>query len=281
MSNIPGDDLDVHELPVFELSALFMHYDDVYFGNDLSRGGVWVEWSSSRMTLCAGVCEHQAGGGARIKLSEPLLKLRPILELKETLLHEMIHAYIFIMRIRDGDHGPQFQQRMRLINQATCVDCQRPPQGYNITIYHSLHDEVDNYRTHHWKCKQCGNLVKRASNRPPQVADCRGRNGRGPDCMDVKCAYHMHIKHCGGEYEKIAEPAGFKDKNKRKKASGTGPDSQKGNAKRPNKGSTTGEPSQQASIHDLLPVPFISESPGHAPQNTSDQRRFAAVVDLT
>ena len=34
-----------------------------------------VEWSSARMTLCGGVCEWRPGGGCRIKLSEPLLKV--------------------------------------------------------------------------------------------------------------------------------------------------------------------------------------------------------------
>jgi hypothetical protein len=43
-----------------------------------------------------------------IRLSVPLLKLRPRKDLVETLLHEMIHAYLFVT---DGDddhdgHGP-------------------------------------------------------------------------------------------------------------------------------------------------------------------------------
>lgn len=53
-----------------------------------------------------------------------VLQLRPLLELKETLLHEMIHAYIFLLRIRDGDHGPKFQERMHLINRSTFPDSQ-------------------------------------------------------------------------------------------------------------------------------------------------------------
>ena len=40
--------------------------------------------------------------------------------------------------------------------------------------------EVDHYRQHHWRCERCGNVVKRAMNRPPQEADCRwgGWEGR-------------------------------------------------------------------------------------------------------
>lgn len=29
---------------------------------------------------------------------------------------------------------------------------QRPPGGYKITVYHTMHDEVNNYRTHVWRC---------------------------------------------------------------------------------------------------------------------------------
>ncbi|DBA74758.1 TPA: hypothetical protein ACH3X2_009283 [Trebouxia sp. C0005] len=122
----------------------------------------------------------------------------------------MIHAWIFLGKIRDqGDHGPRFQERMNFINRASFADHQRPPQGYSITVYHSMHAEVDQYRTHHWQCPKCGNVVKRAMNRPPQEADCRGRQGKGPDCKDTKCAYHMHQRFCGGDYTKIAEPEGY------------------------------------------------------------------------
>lgn len=48
------------------------------------------------MTLCAGTCQMDTPGYCLITLSEPLLKFRNNNELKETLLHEMIHAYLFI-----------------------------------------------------------------------------------------------------------------------------------------------------------------------------------------
>lgn len=100
---------------------------------------------------CAGICQYERGGGCRIRLSEPLLKVnldsaaktistssmkagfdfvqfRPSLELKETLLHEMIHAWMFLQKIRDqGDHGPRFQERMNFINQAMFADHQVQP----------------------------------------------------------------------------------------------------------------------------------------------------------
>jgi hypothetical protein len=50
---------------------------------------------------------------------------------------------------------------------------QRPADGYNITVFHTMHDEVNIYRTHVWSCSRCGNTVNRSMNRPPQEADCR------------------------------------------------------------------------------------------------------------
>ena len=48
-------------------------------------------------------------------------------------------------------------------------------------------------------------MVKRAMNRPPQEADCRGRMGQGADCQDPKCNWHMHLKHCAGTFEKVSD----------------------------------------------------------------------------
>ncbi|BDA48805.1 probable SprT-like domain-containing protein Spartan at N-terminal half [Coccomyxa sp. Obi] len=197
-----------------DIHALFMHFNELYFERTLVAAS--VEWSSKRMTSCAGTCSYTKDGGCVIKLSEPILKYRPTKDLKEVLLHEMIHAYLFLNKIRDSDHGPRFCKRMHEINTATFPDHQRPPGGYNITTHHSMIAEVRNYQTHHWQCEKCGNMVKRAMNRCPQEADCRGRMGRGSACTDPKCAFHMHIRYCGGAYIKVAEPEGYMDKRKRK-----------------------------------------------------------------
>lgn len=56
-----------------------------------------------------------------------LLQLRPTKDLKETLLHEMIHAYQFLMKIRDNDksgHGDKFKEKMNYINTASFPDPQ-------------------------------------------------------------------------------------------------------------------------------------------------------------
>ena len=79
-------------------------------------------------------------GHCRIALSEPLLKLRPATDLKSTLLHEMVHAALFLRGIsRDGPagHDPLFCAFSSRIN-----DAERGT-GIRVTAYHSFTDEVE------------------------------------------------------------------------------------------------------------------------------------------
>uniref|UniRef100_A0A672FB89 SprT-like N-terminal domain n=1 Tax=Salarias fasciatus TaxID=181472 RepID=A0A672FB89_SALFA len=183
-----------------DVRALFLEFNQRFFWGKLS--GVEVKWSP-RMTLCAGVCSYEGRGGlCSIRLSEPLLKLRPRKDLVETLLHEMIHALLFVTqnnRDRDG-HGPEFCKHMNRINQAS---------GTRITIYHSFHDEVDVYRQHWWRCdgpcrtrRPYYGWVKRAMNRAPSRLDPW---------------WEEHRLTCGGSYTKVKEPEGYSSKKGKKK----------------------------------------------------------------
>ncbi len=100
-----------------DIIQLFRLYNAALFGNAL--GGVQVDWSN-RMKLCAGQCSFKpAAGHCRIALSAPLLQYRPTSDLLCTLLHEMIHAMLFVgpRRTTDrDDHGPNFQEHMYRIN---------------------------------------------------------------------------------------------------------------------------------------------------------------------
>ncbi|XP_056631135.1 DNA-dependent metalloprotease dvc-1 [Diorhabda sublineata] len=175
--------------PTPDIHNLFIAFNERFFWNQL--GSVCVCWSK-RMTTCAGVCSYQGRGGlCTISLSEPLLKLRPRKDLVETLLHEMIHAYLFITnnnRDRDG-HGPEFLRHMKRINDEA---------GTNITVYHDFHDEVNLYKQHWWRCngpcnkrKPFFGLVRRAMNRPP-----------GPNDF----WWAEHSRTCNGQFIKVKEP---------------------------------------------------------------------------
>eukprot|EP00268_Persea_americana_P067840 TRINITY_DN9383_c0_g1_i5.p1 TRINITY_DN9383_c0_g1~~TRINITY_DN9383_c0_g1_i5.p1 ORF type:complete len:551 (-),score=97.29 TRINITY_DN9383_c0_g1_i5:142-1794(-) len=208
-----ADALDPHP----DIHDLFRHYNTLYFDDAL--GPCLLTWSSKRMTLCAGVCHYEIGGGCEIRLSEPLLKFRSSADVKNTLLHEMIHAYLWITNNNKdhSDHGLSFQKLMNKINSSSVMDHQRPDGGYNITIFHSFHDEVNSYRVHHWVCQSCGDLIKRAMNREPSPSDCIVKAARSEFCGYSSCHWHIHKMSCGGEYKKIAEPPGYKDNRKRSK----------------------------------------------------------------
>ncbi|XP_078590566.1 DNA-dependent metalloprotease SPRTN-like isoform X2 [Branchiostoma floridae x Branchiostoma japonicum] len=187
--------------------ALFLEFNATFFWGKLDC--VEVKWSP-RMTLCAGLCCYEGRGGlCCIKLSLPLLKLRPRKDLVETLLHEMIHALLFVTHNnKDHDaHGPEFLKHMKRINNQA---------GTNISVYHNFHDEVDVYRQHWWRCdgpcqkwKPYFGIVRRAMNRAPSARD--------PWWAD-------HQRKCGGTYTKIKEPEGYSNKKagKRRKGQDTG-----------------------------------------------------------
>ncbi|KAI9304963.1 SprT-like family-domain-containing protein [Cunninghamella echinulata] len=179
-----GDEYD----PNPDLIELFLAFNDMYFDGKL--GMVEVKWST-KMKVCAGLCRYQSGGYCTICLSEPLLKFRPRSDMVNTLLHEMIHALLFVTRRFDNheSHGPEFLREADRINRHA---------GTNITIYHNFNDEVNHYKTHVWRCDgPCQHqppyfgYVKRSMNRPPQKADSW---------------FARHQKKCGGTFIKIKSP---------------------------------------------------------------------------
>lgn len=103
--------------------------------------------------VLVGICElvREPNNGnkysrVRLKLSEPLLKYRPRSDVLNTLLHESIHAYFFITtswRHSRGDDGTGHGSGFLLL-----ADAINNHGGYEITVYHTFHDEVDSYRTH-------------------------------------------------------------------------------------------------------------------------------------
>jgi predicted SprT family Zn-dependent metalloprotease len=172
-----------------DLHASFLQFNDAFFYGALA--GCEVSWSN-RMTQCAGLCSFQPRSGyCSIRLSVPLLKLRPRKDFVETLLHEMIHAYLFLTsgnRDRDG-HGPEFQSHMHRINGIA---------GTRITVFHSFHAEVALYKQHWWRCQgRCQSAapfygwVKRSMNRAPSKNDTW---------------WAQHEQNCGGKFIKVKEP---------------------------------------------------------------------------
>lgn len=182
----------------FDVFEYFYLYNEVYFDNAL--GCIQLSWSK-KMTSCAGVFSVN-NNIPSIRLSDPLLKYRQVHEIKETLLHEMIHAFCYIKQYDMSDdlsgHGKYFKQKMNELNKET---------GLNITVRHSFHDEVSYYASHVWRCNgMCQNnppyfgYVRRQMNRPPQKADKWWKE---------------HQQKCGGSFIKISNDKDNMPKTKR------------------------------------------------------------------
>mmetsp|Transcript_27716 Transcript_27716/g.38546 ORF Transcript_27716/g.38546 Transcript_27716/m.38546 type:complete len:359 (-) Transcript_27716:61-1137(-) len=223
------------EVPV-DIFELFTVYDKLYFQDKLTKFGVQVKWGKKTMTRCAGMCELKGGpyGGIEIRLSPSLLQYRSNSDIKETLLHEMIHANCFLdhtERDRDG-HGAHFQRYMHMINGArTMADPYRPFGGYRITVFHNFVQEVRHFQTHVWKCGKCAHVIRRAMNRAPSEKDCRfyrkdlsgwrHNSANVNKCGDRRCYVHNHLRMCGGEYVRISPEPNAKKQVRRNNGSST------------------------------------------------------------
>ncbi|NXR36546.1 SPRTN protein, partial [Zosterops hypoxanthus] len=212
--------------PSPDVHALFVHFNQTLFWGKLEA--VTVSWSP-RMTSSAGICSyHERSGLCSIRLSEPLLKLRPRKDLVETLLHEMIHALLFVTHnFKDREsHGPEFCKHMRRINLLT---------GANVTIYHNFYDEINLYRQHWWRCN--GPCQSRA----PYFGYVKRSMNRAPSAHDFW--WEEHQRTCGGTFTKVKEPEKFSEKSKQKTQSAKPP-----HLKSTNKGKT-----QMHGMQDLTP----------------------------
>ncbi|XP_006758710.2 PREDICTED: sprT-like domain-containing protein Spartan, partial [Myotis davidii] len=155
---------------------------------------------------CAGICSYEGRGGmCSIRLSEPLLKLRPRKDLVE--------------------------------------------------IYHTFHNEVDEYRRHWWRCdgpcqfqKPYYGYVKRATNRAPSAHDYW---------------WAEHQSTCGGTYIKIKEPENYskKGKGKTKLAAAENKDKTNGVVPFSGRGRVLGE------TNNLLPSGRLPTSPASKTQD--------------
>ncbi|CAF1115864.1 unnamed protein product [Adineta ricciae] len=141
------------------IHQLFNQLNVDYFSEQLSS--TCIQWDQ-RTNGCGAVCLYQSEeNSCRITLSEPLLRSRPRTDLIETLLHEMIHVYLYITKqIRDRRiHNEDFLYHMLRINDLSGMNIKMnfaDTIGGNAMVYvktggHStviLDDQyIDNHRT--------------------------------------------------------------------------------------------------------------------------------------
>ncbi|XP_038986096.1 DNA-dependent metalloprotease SPRTN-like isoform X2 [Phoenix dactylifera] len=189
-----------------DIYSLFCHYNSLYF--DEALGPCVVSWTDSQLNNCTGSCLYYSDGSCEILLNELLLKSRPTADLKNALLHEMIHAFLWIKNKKNEHsvHGPSFREMMDSINASSMTDHQRPSGGYNITIYHEFQEEADSCRAGNCICEACGNLIKPGTKKEHSASDCIENVDPEGCCDNPSCQWHSNKKYCSGSCIKIQEP---------------------------------------------------------------------------
>lgn len=103
----------------------------------------------------------------------------------------MIHAYLFILNVREenGGHGLHFIQLMSAINKVA---------GTNITAYHCFPDEAPMQNIHVWRCNGI------CQHRRPFFGwiQCTSNQAPGPNDL----WWFGHERTCTGSFEKVLEP---------------------------------------------------------------------------
>ncbi|VAI49716.1 unnamed protein product [Triticum turgidum subsp. durum] len=113
--------------------------------------------------------------------------------LKNALLHLMIHGIVFVKRgLTSLGHGPAFRDWMDAINTSSVDDYARPISGYCITTTHDFSQEKScNIQGSMWKCDKCGNtLVRAKSLGPPSDSCCIENVSEDPTCGNKLCHWH-------------------------------------------------------------------------------------------
>ena len=124
-------------MPLIPLLPIFHSFNREFFEETLSKGLeplVSVRWSDGRLKKTAGFYKRIRRGlfhhHSEIVLSRPVLENLPLSAVQSTLCHEMIHAWIdLILKLEEG-HGPNFHNRMNLINSSQ--------QNFQVTIRHNF-----------------------------------------------------------------------------------------------------------------------------------------------
>ncbi|CAL4938288.1 unnamed protein product [Urochloa decumbens] len=185
-----------------DVSELFCHYNSLYF-----RDSLWscaVSWAEDPLPgRDVSTCDYYpGGGGCIILLSKSLCECHDESDLKNALLHEMIHAYICIKDNNSdhSDHGAKFRKLMNTINLSSVDDPHRPVDGYSITLLHEIRKKY-----YHYKCQSCGDLIKSIKMRLPSGDDCIEGKGVDDPCQNAKCHWHRHKQRCSGSYCRAQE----------------------------------------------------------------------------
>ena len=137
---------------VAELQMMFAQFNYAYFGGEIPDHTIVY---NNRFSNVAGRITYKP---PRIELSPKHLRGKPE-QLRETLLHEMIHAWLFARHENPG-HTPAFKKKMRELGLTS--------------IYHDLGTAAplnENPKRYILRCEHCRREVLRRR-RPPAAIRC-------------------------------------------------------------------------------------------------------------
>ncbi|KAF7054885.1 hypothetical protein CFC21_062480 [Triticum aestivum] len=190
--------------PEPDIAELFCHYNALYFQDSL--GACAVSWAEEPLPYgdTSGCEYYPGGGGCIVLLSKSLYEFHTYSDLKNALLHEMIHAYVCIKdnNTDHSNHGANFQKLMNTINSSSVPDRHRPLGGYNIIKLHDIRKKCYQY-----ECDGCGDFVRSTKIRGPSHDDCIERMGANSSCPNSACQWHRHKKRCSGSYYRVGKSA--------------------------------------------------------------------------
>lgn len=113
-----------------DIQQLFLSYNILYFEGILEN--VSIGWGENmRESVGACICDKN---DCKIILNDEILQFRTNSDIASIIIHEMIHAYLFLTGIRErDDHGPKFMALAKKIG---------AEEGIEIRIYHTFYDEI-------------------------------------------------------------------------------------------------------------------------------------------
>ena len=167
-----------------DINKLFKIYDYLFFDNKLNS--VQLKWNDKEKRN-AGYCKFNSmTSECIIELSSSLLQYRTTKEIIQTLIHEMIHSYIYINKKINHDrtkHGSRFSSIMNVINHI-CKDCK-----LHVTVRHNFFEEIKINKSCKW---QYNGICKRVIYRPWY---------KQPGKHEIW--WNRHQNECGGTYQQI------------------------------------------------------------------------------
>ncbi|XP_052868856.1 uncharacterized protein LOC128274637 [Anopheles cruzii] len=172
-----------------DIRSLFDKLDTLYFQSRFKAKRFNVVWSTTMGTVTTNRNFNADDGRYTIALNAALLILRPRIEIISIILHEMIHAYLKVEKVKEpnGGHRDNFRKMMTFLNSMLQT---------NVSFSHKLNNTSMLCRTQWYRCTGICHNYK----------PFHGivRSVEGPPGLHNEW-WKKHADCCGGTYYKIYE----------------------------------------------------------------------------